>query len=187
LRSLAFRLLLALLLAAISWWGLQSTSEDLQTLHRDGHEAAFFIKGFSVTALDKEGLPRHKLSAAKLEQFMDDDTTELTSPLLTVYDEGRPPWVIRASSGWMSPQGELVLLKGDVLITRQTSTEVRGMKIATRDMRLYPKKDYAEGDKKVRLSSNKDWLISTGFQFWFKKPIRLKLLKNVRGRYAPPN
>ncbi|MCU7958410.1 MAG: LPS export ABC transporter periplasmic protein LptC [gamma proteobacterium symbiont of Bathyaustriella thionipta] len=184
---LAFRLLLALLLAAVSWWGLQSTSEDLQPLRRDGHEAAFFIKDFAITALDEEGRPRHKLSAAKLEQFMDDDTTELTSPLLTVYDEGRPPWVVRSTSGWMSKQGELVLLKGDVLITRAASAAARGMKIVTRDMRLYPKKDYAEGDEKVRLSSNKDWLISNGFQLWFKKPMRLKLLKNVRGRYAPIN
>jgi len=181
--SYSLRFFIALLLAAGSWWLIESIDEDAEEIRREGHEADFFVKDFSATALDEEGRPRHKLDAAKLEHFLDDESTEVTSPLLTVYDEGKPPWVIRSSFGWMSKDGELVLLKGDVLITREASSETRPMKITTRNLRIYPKKDYAEGDEDVRVDSDKDWLTATGFQLWFKEPIRLKFLKNVRGRY----
>lgn len=177
------RFAIALLLAGSSWWLVQSEPDEEKVYSEPGHEPDFFVRDFNATALDENGNPRHQLSAASMVHYIDDKSTEVTQPVLTVYDENKSNWVVESETGWMSEDGELVLLNGRVTIDRAGSEHASPLHVTTSNLRVYPKKDFVETDEFVRATSGDNWLTATGFQGWFKAPIRLKFLSEVRGRY----
>lgn len=90
---------------------------------------------------------------------------------------------MRSETGWVSGDKALVLLQGKVNIDRPAATGIRPIHIITRDLRVQPNNNYAETDADAYTKSRNDWIESTGMQIWFARPIRVKLLANVRGRY----
>ncbi len=130
-----------------------------------------------------EGKPARQLIAERITHYPDDNSTELTKPKMTIYDGDRPPWRIRSERGWVSGDGEIILLQGEVHIDRSIAAGVRPIHITTRDLRAQPKDNYVESDADTHIISQSDTLDSKGIQIWFSQPVRIKLLANVRGRY----
>jgi len=168
---------------AVASWLLQATWRRPEVESHRAHTPDYYVKGLEIAAMDEEGKPRHRLKARTMRHFDDTDTTELEAPDLTVYDPERPPWEVTAENGWVSPDGEEVLLQGEVVITRPEGPQTRALRIVTRDLRVYPDKDYAETDAHVELFSRDHWMESVGARVWFEEPVRIKFLSQVRGRH----
>jgi lipopolysaccharide export system protein LptC len=92
---------------------------------------------------------------------------------------------VDSETAWVSADGTLILLQGDVLITREGDSDDRPMRIVTSNLRVQPEQDYAETDEKVRVISETDWVDSIGMQAWMRPPSRLKFLSQVKGYYVP--
>ena len=133
--------------------------------------------------MDPQGRPRRQLSAASMRHFPDDESTELTRPEMWLLAPGKPPWQVRAEKGWVSSDGALILLQGEVHIDREEGEDVRPLHLVTRDLRVQPKDEYAETDSPVQMESGAHWLESIGLQAWLREPVRIKLLADVRGYY----
>jgi lipopolysaccharide export system protein LptC len=172
-----------ILLAAGSLWLTQRTQPGRQSTQALEHIPDYYLEGYTATVLDEEGKPSQRLVAEKLTHYPDDDSTELKQPRLTIFDEGRPPWRIRSETGWVSGDGEVILLQGKVNIDRSEVPGVRGMHIATRDLRVQSKDNYVESEAVITVRSGRDRLSAKGIQAWFSKPVRIKLLANVRGHH----
>lgn len=184
------RPLFALILAAaaaLSWWLVQRQQEPaaLATEPSGPRVVDYYVTALDVTRMTATGEPAHRLRAAGLRHFTDDDTTELTQPHLTVHQAAAPPWEVDAQRALMSADGSLLLLSGDVLIERAADADNRAMRIITRNLRVQPRQDYAETDEKVRVESEADWLDAVGMQAWLRPPSRLKFLSQVKGYYVP--
>lgn len=175
--------LVLLVIASTSWWLARQEEPEPEAIQESADTADYYLEGFSALNLTVEGKPRQRLSALKMAHFPADDSTELKKPRLTLYDEGRPPWRVQAESGWVSGDGEVILLQGEVRIDRSASPETRPIHIVTSDLRIQPSDNYAETEAPVEVRSFKDTLTAKGLQGWFQPPIRIKLLANVRGRY----
>jgi len=172
----------ALLLAAGTWWlAHQGTEEPEYEPQPDSPD--FHLEHFTATTMGPDGKPDKRLSAEHMVHYPADDSTELTRPRMTVFDEDRPPWHIRSETGWVSGDREIVLLNGEVKIDRSAAEEVRSLHLTTRNLRVQPEQNYAETDEYVYAESDNSWVESTGMQAWLKKPMRIKLLAKVRGRY----
>jgi lipopolysaccharide export system protein LptC len=179
--------LLLLILAAGSWWLKQHTAPAPQAQPRPAHSADYWVKDLIARTMDEQGQPRQILKAATLHHYPDDDSTELQSPELLALDPQRPPWRVRSETGWVSPDGELVLLRGLVHIDREATADLQAVKIKTRDLRVQPKNEYAETEQPVFAESGAHKVQSVGLQAWLRAPVRIKLLSDVRGHYeAPP-
>jgi lipopolysaccharide export system protein LptC len=175
--------LLLLIIAAGSWWLARQLESDGRSRQADQHLPDYTLEQLATTTLDKEGKPLRRLQASRLAHYPDDDSTELSRPHLTLYEEGRPPWRVRSERGWLSGDGELLLLQGQVDIDRSAAPTVRPAHIVTHNLRVQPRENYAETDEQVSMRSEKSWVTSKGLQLWFAQPMRLKLLTNVRGHY----
>jgi lipopolysaccharide export system protein LptC len=105
------------------------------------------------------------------------------APELLVFEGDLPPWRIRSERGWVSPDGELVLLLGEVHIDREEGPTTQPVHLVTRDLRVQPKDEYAETDQPVRSESGPHWVESRGLQAWLRAPVRIKLLAEVRAYY----
>ncbi len=174
---------LFILLATGSALLLQMTDKKKDVKIKVEHSPDYFVEDFTVTDMDIDGKLKQTLSAERMLHYPDDDSTELTDPHLIIYEEGAPPWKIKSETGWVSGDGQLVLLNGVVKIDRVAAPGVRPMHITTRNLRVRPKESYAETDEKVRARSLNDVQTSIGMQAWLNKPIRLKFLSKVRGYY----
>ncbi len=174
---------LFILLGAGSTLLLQMTGKEEREKVKVEHTPDYYVEDFSVTNMDMDGKLEQTLSAERMLHYPDDDSTELTRPHLVIYEEGVPPWKIKSETGWMSGDGQLVLLNGVVKIDRAAAPGIRPVHINTRDLRVRPKENYAETDEKVRVHSLGDIQTSVGMQAWLDEPIRLKFLSKVRGHY----
>ena len=172
-----------LLLAGGSWWLAERSTLNGTDYTQIAHTPDYYLEGFTATTMNDKGRPSQRLRAKKMIHYPDDDSTELWEPKLTLYDEERPPWRVKSEMGWVSGDGEVLLLQGEVKIDRSEIPGVRPMHITTRDLRVQPKDNYIETDAEVQSHSGKNRLDAVGMQAWFNKPVRIKLLANVRGYY----
>ncbi|MGD1983730.1 MAG: LPS export ABC transporter periplasmic protein LptC [Chromatiaceae bacterium] len=183
-------LVLALLVAGaalLSWWLSEPPAETAERSARpDGpREVAYRVRGFEVVRMTPAGIPAHRLTAETLWHFIDDDTTELDTPHLTVFQNDEPPWEIDAERAWVSSDGSLVLLSGEVIIDRAAGARSPPTTIVTRDLRVQPDQDYAETDEPVRVETDSDWLTAVGMRAWLRPPSRITFLSDVEGFYVP--
>ena len=184
-----FRPVLALLLvtaAVISWLLVdREPTEPPPVAQNDSHRVDYTVTNLDVTRMTAAGQPAHRLQAEILRHFVDDDTTELEIPHLTVYQGDESPWEIDAKHAWVSADGSLVLLTGEVIITRAAHANSPPVRMVTSEVRLQPRQDYAETDEKVRVETDTDRLDAVGMQAWLRPPSRLKFLSQVKGYYVP--
>ncbi|MES9965354.1 MAG: LPS export ABC transporter periplasmic protein LptC [Candidatus Sedimenticola sp. 20ELBAFRAG] len=172
-----------LALTGISWWIAERSGFQEPTAETVKHTPDYFLEGMTTIQMDLDGTPDQELWAERMVHYPDDDSTELTTPRLKLYDKEKPPWRLQAESGWVSGDGDLVLLHGKVKIDRSAAPDVKPIHIVTRDLRVQQEQNYAETDAKITIRTDTDRMEGTGMQAWFNEPVRLKLLANVRGRY----
>lgn len=174
---------LLILLAAATWWLKEGAEPEVRFEHRPAHTPDYWVDRLSARTTDETGRNRRILSAESMRHYPDDDSTELTSPELLLLEPGKPHWRIRAESGWVSPDGELILLQGEVTVDRDAAEGIDPMHLTTRDLRIQPDDEYAETEQPVRGESGPNWVESRGMQVWLRQPVRIKLLAEVRARY----
>ena len=175
-------LLLLSLLAGFGWW-LGPGREAPPSRQAPAHTPQYVVNGLEVLSTGENGQPEHRLRAAQLRHYDDDGSTELRDPQLTIYDPETPPWEVSSERGWVSEDGDLVRLQGEVIITRAAGPKNRPVHILTSELRVEPDREYAETDQQVEIYSNEDWVRSVGAQVWFGEALRVKFLSTVRGRY----
>jgi lipopolysaccharide export system protein LptC len=175
-------LLLLSMLAIASWWARVEPEMRSRSRAQNG-SPDYFANGIEVMSTNQQGRLRHRLRAQRLEHYLDEQGTWLLEPRLSVYEGDTPPWEIVSERGKVSPGGKLVVLEGDVTITREEAPGTRGVRILTKDLVVQPDTRYAETDQHVEIFRQDDWMESDGAQVWFTEPGRIKFLSNVRGRY----
>lgn len=173
-----------LVVAAFTFWLAQQSEESATAFKPQSHTPDYYFQGVTATVMNLQGEPSQTLVAEKMIHYPDDDSTELQRPNLTIFDNDNPPWKVVSESGWISGDGEVLLLNGKVKIDRRASSTIRAMHMTTQDLRIQPKENYAETDADVHAWSHGDIIDAKGMQAWFNTPIRIKLLANVRGHYV---
>lgn len=171
-------------LAAVSGWLADAFAPKQQAMQRRAdHSPDSFSTGLTKTVMNEKGEPEHKLVADAMRHYSDDDTIELEGPVLTIFREEGPPWIIKSEAGLVMPDGEEVILNGKVHINREAGEGVREMNIFTTDLKIKPKIEYAETDNYVEMIAPLDRLSGTGMRLMYAKPIQLTLLSKVRVKY----
>ncbi len=176
---------LFLAVLGIATWLLVEYTSQRETVHQEvpQHSADFFSNGYTKIEIDEQGLTKSELFADKMTHFSDDNTIEMDKPVMTFYSGGTPTWKIRSETGLLSSDRENLFLNGNVFIVREKEDENRKMKVNTSNLRVKPEENYAETDDWAELITPTDWVSGTGMKVFFKDPVYLELLSNVRSRY----
>ena len=103
------------------------------------HDPDYYIDNFTATGMDKEGRRRYVLEAERLVHYPDDDTALLDNPHIIQYEDGAPPRHTYSESGWISSDGNEVLLTGNVRVIQNPggNSSAGGGEITTEKMRIY--------------------------------------------------
>ncbi|MGB2009194.1 MAG: LPS export ABC transporter periplasmic protein LptC, partial [Cycloclasticus pugetii] len=129
------------------------------------------------------GEPKQRIKAEYMQHFVDDDSTELTRPIMTMYSSDKPDLHINSETGYLSSDGELVLLNGAVNIRREALKNIAPLEIDTHNLRIQLPNDFAETDEFVKIKSGTNAIEGMGLRAHFREPINIKILEQVRGRH----
>lgn len=178
------RLILVLVLAAIgiaAWWLRREAPEVAPTPVPDQRRPDYIADGLVVVTTDIEGRISRRLSTPQLRHYPDTDTNELEQPHLTVYRDDGPPWLAQAETGWVTGDGDEVLLRGDVRIDREGFADNPPTALRTRWLVVLPQSDYAYTHRFVELTRGHDWITAEdGLEVWFGEPLRVRLFGRTR-------
>lgn len=159
-------------LGAAAWWALRGVTEAPVQTPRT-RAADHMVWDLDAVETAATGRPDRRLVSEQLRQYTAEDLTELDRPLLTLYDrEGGAPWEARAARGLLRSGGDEVELREQVRIDRAPTALNRSFALATEELHLWPKQEYARSDQPVRIASDQDWLTATGMRLWYAHPSR---------------
>jgi lipopolysaccharide export system protein LptC len=180
--------LLAAVFAALgggAWWLLQSEHGPLAPAVQRGRVPDYVVSRFSAVETDDTGRPSRRLAADQLRQFVEEDLAELDAPRLTFFEAEGPPWEAQSRTGLLLKGGEEVRLTEAVQIRRPGSKSLRSLRLDTSELQVWPKREYAQGDRPVRIESDRDWLVASGIRLWYAEPGRADFPGRVHMYLAP--
>jgi len=174
------------LIFLVSMWAANRGGDEnaQKPLEKAAHSADHFAVNYSKTQMSELGVAKEKLDADYAAHYSDNDETELTSPIMTLYQGLLPPWIIRAQAGVISAGGEKIFLQGWVTIDRAEAESVREVNIKTTNLHVEPKRNYAETDDWAELISETGMMSGTGMKLVYQDPLYIELLANVKGRHV---
>ncbi len=182
-KAIASKLTLVLL-AGGAWWLAEMLNPKDAVEHKvERDNIDYYSKNITRTVLTTEGTPKEMLFAEMMTHFKgDDDRTELDKPIQTLYKKDGQPWVIHSEEGTLLDGGKVVLLNGNVLITRKND-KGEELQIITSNVKYIPEQDYAETAEHVKMLGPNDASTGTGAQVNFEPFLVINLLADVRRKH----
>ena len=110
-----------IVLVGITAWmqsDLLDESTNEQQLITDNHDPDYYIENFTAVGMDTDGNRQYVLEAERMVHFPDDDTSLLDKPHVIQYESERSPTHIYSETGWISADGDEVILTGNVRVIR---------------------------------------------------------------------
>lgn len=126
-----------LALAGLTWWLPNALTQRTSLLDSESrHDPDYYIDNFTAIAMDANGWRKHELRAEKLVHYPDTDTAELDKPYLVQYSPDAAPVHTRADHGTATPDGDEILMRGNVRVTRSGSGREPAGEVVTQEMRV---------------------------------------------------
>ena len=178
-------------LAALTYW--LDAQVQPPPPPRDGsarHEPDIFIEGFRAVELDAKGRLRQLVSGKRAVHFADDQTTEITQPVLAQTEEGKPAFRITALKGTLSGDRKEVSFSGNVDAVREGGPTQPGaapagpVTVTTEYLHVVPDKELATTDKAVTIEEPRGIIRAVGLTL-DNKAKTLKLKSSVSGTMQP--
>ena len=109
LRLVLFFVPFALLVAALGYWNIDSSTPDNQHSNAQAKKTIdLFAQGTQTLQFTDEGTIQYELSSPHLEHTQDDDITVLLQPDLLLFRGTDLPWHISSERSEVSPEGKEV-------------------------------------------------------------------------------
>ncbi len=179
-RAVLILSLVALLVLVTSWLSQKSETPIPTAQQAAAPVADYFIRGFDATVTAPDGLPSHHLTSSSMTHYAESGVVELTQPHLTMYRPEGEQWLVEAEFGRMEGDGNLVTLRGKVILKQASRTQP--LQVNTDELLLYPDTQYGETETPVTISAPSGHVSGVGMKVYGKEN-RLLLLSDVRGRY----
>lgn len=168
-------LAMLILLAALTFWLNQVVQADAPR-GPARHDPDYWVERFEVRRFDVEGKLQHGLVADKLLHYPDDDTTIVTAPHITYFQQ--PPSKVSARMAYVGRDGKEVDLVDDVRVIRQGAVAGSPTTVLeTRTLKIFPDDEKGHTDDPVVITQGRSVLHGRGLDIDNKSGITV-----LRGR-----
>ena len=179
-RLLLILSLVTLLVIATTWLSQTSDKPGPGAKQVSAQIADYFIRGFDATVTATDGTPSHHMTSESVTHYAESGVVEMTQPRITVFRPQEEQWQVEAEQGRREGDGNLLTLRGNVLLTQKSRTQP--LQVQTDELFIYPDTQYGETETPVTISSPNGRISGVGMKVYGEEN-RLLLLSDVRGRY----
>ncbi|OGT37524.1 MAG: LPS export ABC transporter periplasmic protein LptC [Gammaproteobacteria bacterium RIFCSPHIGHO2_12_FULL_37_14] len=137
-----------------------------------------------ATMMNKQGKPKLKIVTTKLMHYIENDTTDLISPELTLFRQSPQPWHITSKFAKASGGINQIDFWGNVVIRHAITATDPSTVIRTATLTVYPNKQTAETNDPITLAQPNTFIKATGMLADMNSG-DIKLLSQARGEYVP--
>lgn len=178
-------------LAALTYW--LDAQVQPPPPRRDGserHDPDIYVEGFRAVELDASGRARQLIAGKRALHYGDDQTLEITDPLLSQTEAGKPAFSITATKGVLSGDRKQATFTGNVRAVREAGPTQPGetpagpVTLTTEYLHVVPDKELATTDKAVTIEEPRGIIRSVGLTL-DNKAKTLKLASGVSGTFQP--
>lgn len=163
--SALFPLTILLALSGLTFWLRHAI--ELPDERRDGksrHDPDYVISAPQLRKLDKNGQPQYTLNAREIRHYPDDDTTDVTKPLLVNLNAKRPSVTISSERAHVSQDGNQVDFYDDVRILRAATPKQAALLATMPDLVVRPDDEKAFTKSPVLVTQGASWLKGVGMR-----------------------
>ncbi|MCW8923366.1 MAG: LPS export ABC transporter periplasmic protein LptC [Gammaproteobacteria bacterium] len=174
---------ISVIIAALIFW-ISQTWEDTRAIKAmesaDPHYVDIFMRDFTITAMNKDGLPAYIVKAKLLEHYNDNDFASLSDPVLEL-KQGDQHWLISAETGEIDDDNQRIMLRNRVVLQQQDTAQP--IRLETEQLEIDTHQQIAKSTQTVSIIQQEFNLQSEGM-ILDNASGQLELLNNVEGRYV---
>lgn len=169
-----------LLAALVSGWSAWKMRERAPQAVASERRSDYVLRDFELVVLGKDGSESVRLRAPELQRNRSDESLDVVTPVFLVPDPDTP-WQLTAERAWVSADGELARLEGNVAGDSQAGPPTT---FRTDRLELLPGQDLARTEDRVTFTRPGIMQTGVGFEANLKTQ-QYTLLSQVRTRYEP--
>ena len=173
-------------LALGSFWVLEvmRRTADHSVSARPPNKPDYYVETFNYVKMAVTGQPRYNITGTKMLHFPQDDSFEITLPLVTSLDPGKPSMTLRSKRARIEDDNSKVHMYGDVNANRAATSTSENMHLKTEYLLLLPDDEIAKTDLPAVITMGAS--IMTGTGMIINNAIgQFELLNDVHGFYQP--
>ncbi|HHQ14913.1 MAG TPA: LPS export ABC transporter periplasmic protein LptC [Chromatiales bacterium] len=174
-----------LLVAAVASGALvrQLGSSSSGTPSSPAPPPGYYLIDAELTGTGDDGRVLYRLHTRRAERQLDTNALQLDQVQVQYAPGDRVPWTLRADTGRMDAEGDMLQLRGNVVaVARQDGG--RPATIRTEYLEIDPDSLVAETPQVVNIEYADGRVTATGMRAYLRED-RLQLLSNVHGTFAP--
>jgi lipopolysaccharide export system protein LptC len=177
--------LLLILSICLSSWSIMKTKRLHKTIVSDAiDQPDAIMEGVVATIINKEGSPALKIETPKMTHFVKNDTTDISTPHITVYRDSPEPWHIHSDSAQATQGVNQIVFRDHVTINHNNDTANPKTLIKTTVLTVFPNKKTAETHDPIMLVQPDTVIHAVGMLADLNDGT-VKLLSSTRGEYVP--
>lgn len=190
-------LLLTVLAASFYWYGESDSAEDTTAnskLRKFAPEA--IVSKFKQTVFNEVGIRHYQMAARTVTHFSQQSAAEMALPVITFYKEkedaehpnddklaDQTDWVAKAKTGVILNEGESLVLKGKVKVTKPLANETP-LTFNTESLIIMPEEQIAKTEDEVTLKQAEHITKAKGLVIDIASG-KVELVSQVRSTYVP--
>lgn len=143
-----------------------------------------YMEDVRAVIMDKQGKPKLKISSPRMVHYIDNDTTNLASPHVTIYRNSPLPWLVTAKNGKASQGIDKVDFWNNVVIHHPADESHPTTVIKTEQLTVHTNEQTAETKALITLIQPNLTMTAIGM-FADMNNGNITLLSQARGDYVP--
>lgn len=182
-RNTIFSLIMLIALSLTAWTTMSYRPKETVIPQSTSLPDAF-MEDVSALIMDKQGRPKMRIVTPKMVHYVENDTSQLTSPKLTIYRQSPQPWYITSKHATATQGVEHVLFWDNVNVQHSADQNNPATLIQTPKLLVHPKKQTAETTEFITMTQPNTVIKATGMEADMNTG-NIKLLSEAKGVYVP--
>ena len=180
-----FPLALMLALALLTLWlDHQVRVESGPHASSRRHDPDYLVSNFTTTTYNPQGKAETVLSAAEMQHYPDDDSTDLVGPRVMQSKPDQPRFTVQADRGKISREGDEIFLYDNVVLVREADAAQPAARMTTSFLHIVRDRSLVLTDREVFFEEDGRRLRGRGMEYY--NATRELFLKNdVHAHFEP--
>ncbi len=183
LKNLIISFLLILTLGLSLWSILDSKRPEIMTTHSTQRPDAF-MENVVATIINNDGMPSLKVEAPKMVHYIENDTTDILTPHITLYRESPEPWSIDSRHAKATQGLDKIYFWEDVVIHHVNDSANPTTTMTTATLTVFPNKQIAQTNDNVTVIQPSTTIHGLGMLANLHEGT-VQLLSKAQGEYIP--